>query len=61
MVIRFLGKWPISGVRLQKTPLSICGKNRPCLFDCSSQCYSNRNAKTKALYEIASVLGTGGM
>ena len=26
VLIRFLGKWPISGVRLQKTPLLICGK-----------------------------------
>ena len=36
-------------------------QNRPCLFDCSSQCYSNRNAKAKALNEIASALGTGGV
>ena len=35
--------------------------NRPCLFDCSAQCYSNRNAKAKALNEIGSALGTGGM
>ena len=35
-------------------------QSRPCLYDCSSKSYSNRNSRAIALNEIAAELGTTG-